>query len=167
MPRSTQGHHLNKLGSTWAPDAAYQVSKSSAFCFQRRRFYVFTIYGHGCHLGHVIRTVWTPFLSPFPRRLHMKFGFNRPSGEDDWKCWHTQTHTCTYTRTTEAYLYDKLIYAQGELKMQAYLSTIDVLWTFNIKHGFIFQTYGQVWKDVKTFIYLIFIKVVMKWGQHV
>ena len=35
--RSTQGHHLNKLGSTRAPDAAYyQVSRSSAFWFRRR-----------------------------------------------------------------------------------------------------------------------------------
>ena len=43
--RSTQGHHLNKLGSTRAADAAYQVSRSSAFWFQRRRFLkVFTIY---------------------------------------------------------------------------------------------------------------------------
>ena len=28
---STQGHHLNKLGSIRAPDAAYQVSRSLAF----------------------------------------------------------------------------------------------------------------------------------------
>ena len=34
------GHPLNKLGSTWAPDAAYQASRSSAFCFRRRRFYL-------------------------------------------------------------------------------------------------------------------------------
>ena len=37
-------------------------------------------YGHGGHLGHVIRTVWTNFCFPIPRRLHMKFGFNWPSG---------------------------------------------------------------------------------------
>ena len=36
--RSTQGHHLNKLGSTRAPDAAYQLSRSSAFWFRRRRY---------------------------------------------------------------------------------------------------------------------------------
>ena len=32
------GHHLNKLGSARVRDAAYQVSRSSAFRFQRRRF---------------------------------------------------------------------------------------------------------------------------------
>ena len=39
-----QGHHLNKLGSTRVPDAAYQVSRSSAFWFQRRRFLRFLPY---------------------------------------------------------------------------------------------------------------------------
>ena len=44
--KSTQGHHLNQLGSTQVPNAAYQLSKSSAFWFQRRRlFKFFTIYG--------------------------------------------------------------------------------------------------------------------------
>ena len=33
---------------------------------------VFTIYGHGGHLGHVTWTIYTNFGSPFPRRLHIK-----------------------------------------------------------------------------------------------
>ena len=37
-----------------------------------------TIYGRGGHLGHVMPR--TKFRSPFPRRLHIKFGFDRPSG---------------------------------------------------------------------------------------
>ena len=37
---------------------------------------VLTIYGHGSHLGHVTWTTYINFLSPFPRRLHMKFGFD-------------------------------------------------------------------------------------------
>ena len=41
---------------------------------------VFTIYGHGGHLGHVTRTIYTNFGSAFPRRLHIKFGFDWPSG---------------------------------------------------------------------------------------
>ena len=41
---------------------------------------VFTIYGHGGHLGHVTWTIYTNFRSPFPRRLHIKFGFDWPSG---------------------------------------------------------------------------------------
>ena len=40
----------------------------------------FTIYGHGGHLGHVTWTIYTKFPSPFPRRLHIKFGFDWPSG---------------------------------------------------------------------------------------
>ena len=45
---------------------------------------VFTIYGRGGHLGHVTWTIYTNFGSPFPRRLHIKFGFDWPSsfGED-------------------------------------------------------------------------------------
>ena len=36
---------------------------------------VFTVYGHGGHLGHVTLTIYINFRSPFPRRLHIKFGF--------------------------------------------------------------------------------------------
>ena len=43
-------------------------------------FRVFTIYGRGAHLGHVTQTPQTNFCSPIPLRLHMKFGFDRPSG---------------------------------------------------------------------------------------
>ena len=38
------------------------------------------MYGHGGHLGHVTWTIYTNFRSPFPRRLHIKFGFDWPSG---------------------------------------------------------------------------------------
>ena len=41
---------------------------------------VFTIYGRGGHLGHVTQTPRTNFRSPIPLRLHMKFGFDWPSG---------------------------------------------------------------------------------------
>ena len=41
---------------------------------------VFTIYGRGGHLGHVTQMLRTKFRSPYPRRLHIKFGFDRPSG---------------------------------------------------------------------------------------
>ena len=41
---------------------------------------VFTIYGHGGHLGHVIKIPRTNFCSPYPWMLHTKFGFHRPSG---------------------------------------------------------------------------------------
>ena len=41
---------------------------------------VFTIYGRGGHLGHVTQMSQTKFPSPYPRRLHMKFGFDRLTG---------------------------------------------------------------------------------------
>ena len=43
-------------------------------------FKVFTIYRHGGHFGHVTWTIYINFRSPFPRRLHIKFGFDWPSG---------------------------------------------------------------------------------------
>ena len=39
----------------------------------------FTIYGHGGHLGHVIRTIYINVRLPFERRLHVKFDFDWPS----------------------------------------------------------------------------------------
>ena len=41
---------------------------------------VFTIYGRGGNLGHVTQMPRTIFCSPYPRRLHIKFGFDRPCG---------------------------------------------------------------------------------------
>ena len=41
---------------------------------------VFTIYGRGGHLGYVTRFIYTYSPSPFPRRLHVKFGIDLPSG---------------------------------------------------------------------------------------
>ena len=37
---------------------------------------VFTIYGRGGHLGHVTWTIYTNLSSPFPRKLHIRFGFD-------------------------------------------------------------------------------------------
>ena len=41
---------------------------------------VFTIYGRGGHLGHVTQMPRTKYRSSYPRKLHIKFGFDRPSG---------------------------------------------------------------------------------------
>ena len=41
---------------------------------------VFAIYSHGGHLSHVTLTIYINFCSPFLRMLHMKFGFDWPSG---------------------------------------------------------------------------------------
>ena len=32
------------------------------------------------HLGHVTLTIYINVLSPFPRMVHMKFGFDWPNG---------------------------------------------------------------------------------------
>ena len=40
----------------------------------------FTIYRRGSHLGHVNGTIYINFGSPFPRKPHIKFGFDWPSG---------------------------------------------------------------------------------------
>ena len=45
-------------------------------------------YSHGRHLGHVTLTIYTNFHSLFLRMLHIKFGFDWPSGfreEDDFE----------------------------------------------------------------------------------
>ena len=46
----------------------------------------FTIYWHGGNLGHVTNMPRTKFRSLYPRRLHIKFGFDRPIGfgEEDF-----------------------------------------------------------------------------------
>ena len=43
-------------------------------------FKIFAIYSHGGHLGHVTITFYANFHSLFLRMLHIKFGFDWPSG---------------------------------------------------------------------------------------
>ena len=81
---STQGHHLNNLGSTRVLDATCKLSCPSINWFWRRYLEAITIYGCGGHTGHVTWTVWTYFCSPQPRRLHMKCGYNRLRGFWFW-----------------------------------------------------------------------------------
>ena len=40
----------------------------------------FAIYSHGGHLGHVTLTIYINFHSLFLTMLHIKFGFDWPSG---------------------------------------------------------------------------------------
>ena len=58
--------------------AKFQVQMSfysGGECFKR-----FTIYGHGGHLVHLTKPIFTMFRPLFPRRLNMKFAFDWPSG---------------------------------------------------------------------------------------
>ena len=41
---------------------------------------VFTIYGHGDHLGHVTCDICIILLSHFPRSIYMEFGIDWPIG---------------------------------------------------------------------------------------
>ena len=53
-------------------------STSSGEDFLKGFYYI--LYGSGGHLRHVTQIPRTNFRSPFPRRLHIKFGFDWPSG---------------------------------------------------------------------------------------
>ena len=46
-----------------------QTTRSAEEAFRR----VFTIYGHGGHLGHVTNISGIKFECRYPRRLHIKF----------------------------------------------------------------------------------------------
>ena len=47
-----------------AGNATYKVSRSSVYWFWRKRFFkVFTIYGHGGHVGHVTKLICINFHS--------------------------------------------------------------------------------------------------------
>ena len=80
---------------------------------------VFTIYGHGGHLGHVTQMPRINFRSSYPWRFHTKFGFDWPSGfgeEDVWNCGWTDNGRRT---DSGAWVYYKLTwwaFGSGELK---------------------------------------------------
>ena len=85
--------------------------KSARRFWRRRYFKVFTIYGRGGHLGHMTWTIYTNYRSPFPRRLHIKFGFDWPSrfgGEDVLKCERMDDDDGRRRRTTDPWVSYKL-----------------------------------------------------------
>ena len=53
--RSTQGHHLNNLGS--ARVSMHYIPSNKAGCWSKRCLMVFTIYGHGSHLDYVTQFI--------------------------------------------------------------------------------------------------------------
>ena len=53
-------------------DTMFEGNWSSGFG-EEDFFNIFTIYGHGGHYGHVTWTKSINFISPFARRLHIKF----------------------------------------------------------------------------------------------
>ena len=88
--------------------------------FQRHRQFAskeedFNVFYHiWAYRSTVTWDIWTNVCSPISWRLHVKFGFNRPSGfkrEDVWKYWRRTTDD-VQKRTTEACLYYKLRWAK-------------------------------------------------------
>ena len=76
-----QGHPRVIIWANYDGLESPMLHTKSACWFWRRRFLsAFTIYGHGGHLGQVIKIPRTNFCSPYPWMLHTKFGFHRPSG---------------------------------------------------------------------------------------
>ena len=69
---------------------------------------IFTIYGCGGHLGHVTQMPGTKYHSPYPRRLHIKFGFDRPSGIGEEEFEIVYDGRTTGGRTPAQWVYYKL-----------------------------------------------------------
>ena len=84
---------------------------------------VFTIHVNGCggHLGHVTKMPWTNFRSPYPRRLHIEFGFDWQGGfweEDVWALWTDDGRTPDHWYTISSPMSLRLRWAKNESKNQ-------------------------------------------------
>ena len=94
--------HLSNFGRPPVPDDLCKDSAPRHPLFWRRRFLkVFTIYGHGGHLGQWTATILAIFRSPNLRRFHMKFEQHWPRGFRGEVIWNSQhfSHTnvwCPY-----------------------------------------------------------------------
>ena len=127
MSRSTQGHHFSKLGSTQAPDDAYQDLRSLAFWFWRR-FFRFLPY-----MAMAAILVMWPFEQTFVPPSHRRSIWNLTligpvvSEEKMFK-------ECGRRRTTEVYLSYKLtISAFGsgiQRTTEVFLSYKLTIWAF-------------------------------------
>ena len=89
---TTYGHYFSNFGRPPVPDDLCKDSAPSYARFWRRRFLkIFTIYGHGGHLGQLTATILAIFHPPNLRWLHMKFEQNWLSsfrGEVIWNSHH-------------------------------------------------------------------------------
>ena len=90
--------YLNKLCSTCAPDAAHQVSRSSALWFRRGRFFkVFTVYGAwrpswSCDLDHLNKLSF-PHPMEAPDEIWLIGQAVFEESVDDGRWWRTLTYT--------------------------------------------------------------------------
>ena len=73
--------YFSNFGRPIVPDDIYKESAIRHPWFGRRRFLkVFTIYGHGGHLGQWTATILAIFHFPAPGRLQMKSDQHWPTG---------------------------------------------------------------------------------------
>ena len=95
-------NYFSNFGRPLVPDDLCKDSAPRHSRFWRRRFLkVFTIYGHGSHLGQRNMTILAIFRSLNLRRLHMKFEQHWPGGFKGDVVWNSQqlSHTnvwCPY-----------------------------------------------------------------------
>ena len=76
---SMYDHHFSHFDTLSVPDDLCKVSAKRHPRLWRRRFLkVFTIYGHGGHLGQWTATILAIFHFPASKRLQMKFGPEAP-----------------------------------------------------------------------------------------
>ena len=102
----------------------------------------FTIYGHGGHLCHVTRTIWTNFSSYVLRSLHMKVEFNWTSGP------------LIDARVTGILLNHPIAFSSGELKIYAEESKQTV------------PDLGAVWSGTILFAHTFHARVIGFWHSE-
>ena len=78
----TPGSSFEQTMMGWSPQCYIPSFVKIGLPVLEKKFLKFflTIYGRGGHLGHVIQMPRKNFCSPYPRGLHIKFGFDWPSG---------------------------------------------------------------------------------------
>ena len=77
MSRSTQGNHLYKLFKLEALllHAKFHGHRTLG-SEEEDVLKILAIYGHGCHLDHVTKTIVTKFMLPPLSKVQHKFGFD-------------------------------------------------------------------------------------------
>ena len=73
-------HHFINFGRPSVPDDLCKDSAQRHPQFWRRFLKLFTIYGHGDHLGQWTAAILAIFHSPAPGRLQVKFEQHWPRG---------------------------------------------------------------------------------------
>ena len=90
-------HHFSNFGRPPVPDDLCKDSAPRHPLFWKRRFLkVFTINGHGGHLGQRTMTILAILCSPKLRRLHMKFEQHWPRGFRGEIVWNSQHFSHAY-----------------------------------------------------------------------